>query len=88
MQKIITATGKEYQVEWCGVSTIDFALRFAVVNAEMTDVLTTFTNANESRQIIHYFNEKETVYNNYSKFRGVDEKPDGSIVVSLTEMSR
>lgn len=85
MQKIITATGKILKILWCGPSTIDFALRFEVVEAEMSEVLTVFTNPEETATLTHVFDEHETVFTGYSKFRGVDLKPGGSIVVALIE---
>lgn len=85
MQKIITATGKEFQVSWCGPSTIDFALRFEVVERTMAEVLTTFINPEETATLTHVFDEHETVFTGYTQFKGVDLKPGGSIVVALME---
>lgn len=85
MQKLITATGKEYQVEWCGPSTIDFALRFEVVESTMADILSTFTRPEECAELTHVFDEHETVFRGYTTFKGVDMKPGGSIVVALME---
>lgn len=87
MQKIRTATGKEFDILWCGPSTIDLALRFNVVNSDMATVLSTFTNPKETGRLIHVFDERETVFHNYINFKGVDTKPDGSIVVALMEMN-
>lgn len=85
MQKIITATGKEFQVNWCGQSTIDFALRFEVVESTMAEILATFINSEETAELTHVFDEHETIFRGYTKFRGVDMKPGGSIVVALME---
>jgi hypothetical protein len=85
MQKIITATGKEFKIDWCGPSTIDFALRFEVVESTMAHILETFTRPEECAELTHVFDEHETVFSGYSKFKGVDLKPGGSIVVSLME---
>ena len=85
MQKVITATGKEYKINWCGPSTIDFALRFEVVENTMVEVLTTFTAPEETATLTHVFDEQETVFTGYTKFKGVDMKPDGAIVVALLE---
>jgi len=85
MQKIITATGKEFEIDWCGPSTIDFALRFEVVKSTMADILEMFTRPEECAELTHVFDEHETVFRGYTKFRGVDLKPSGSIVVALME---
>lgn len=85
MQKIITATGKEFNVDWCGQATIDFALRFEVVNSTMESILPIFMNPIETAKLAHVFDEKSVVYTGFTKFKGVDLKPGGSIVVALTE---
>lgn len=85
MQEIITATGKEFKIDWCGPSTIDFALRFEVVESTMAEILGTFTNPEECAELTHVFDEHETIFRGYTKFRGVDLKPGGSIVVALME---
>lgn len=87
MQKIITATGKEFKIDWCGPSTIDFALRFEVTENTMAEVLGTFTNPEETGLLTHVFDEHETVFRGYTTFKGVDMKPGGSIVVALMEES-
>lgn len=83
MQKIITAKGKEFEVEWCGLSTIDSALRFETIGVNMNDAITVFINPMETARLTHVFDDKTTVFRNYTQFKGVDLKPGGSIVVSL-----
>lgn len=85
MQKIITATGREFNIVWCGLSTIDLVLRFEVKGETMQDILATFTNQEEIVTLTHVFDELETVYTGYTVFTGVDMKPNGHIVVSLME---
>lgn len=85
MQKIITETGREFEIVWCGLSTIDLVLRFEVKGEIMQDVLATFTNPQETATIKHVFDELETVYTGYTIFTGVDMKPNGHIIVSLME---
>lgn len=85
MQKIITAKGKEFNVEWCGQATIDFVLRFAVVGSDMQTILTTFMDPKETSELIHMRDDmgNQAKFYNFTVFRGVDLKPDDSIVVSL-----
>ena len=85
MQKIITATNKNVDVQWCGVSTIDFALRFAVLGMSMTDVVALFINPEETATITHIFDERSATYTGYTTFIGVNLRPDGAIVVTLAE---
>lgn len=85
MQKIITAKNKEFSVKWCGISTIDLVLRFDVASSTMQEVLTTFTDATETATLTHVFDGKENVFRGYTKFKGVELNPSGSVVVSLME---
>lgn len=85
MQKVITETGKEFNVNWCGQATIDFVLRFEVVNSTMTNILTTFMNPIETAKLTHIFDEDRAVYTGFTKFKGVDLKPNDAVVVSLME---
>lgn len=87
MQKIITATGKEFDIQWCGRSTIDFALRFAVMGSDMSSVLNTFTNPEETVLLTHIIDDmnNKAEYRGFTIFKGVDLHPDNSIIVSLME---
>jgi hypothetical protein len=85
MQKLITATGLEFTISWCGPSTIDYALRFEIVNSSMREALDTFTDPTETATLTHVFDEHETVFNGYTTFRGVDMRQNGNIIVALTE---
>lgn len=84
MQKLITATRREFSVKWCGVSAFDNALRFEVVNNTMTNILSTFMNPAETETLTYMFDENETVYTGYMQFKGVDQMR-GSVIVSLME---
>lgn len=83
MQKIVTATGKEFDILWCGASTIDFALRFAVVNCDMATIFQVFSNTAETKELYHRFDGYEVCFKGYTNFKGVDLKIDGEIVVAL-----
>lgn len=87
MQTIKTATGKSFNVEWCGRSTIDYALRFAVKNSNMNTVLNTFTDQKETMLLTHIIDDmgSKGEYRGFTTFKGVDLHPDGSIIVSLME---
>lgn len=85
MQKLITATGLVFRIDWCGPSTIDYALRFEVIGNTMQEVLETFTNPEETATLTHVFDEHETVFAGYTLFKGVDMRQNGNIVVALME---
>lgn len=85
MQTITTATGKVFQVGWCGLSTIDYVLRFGVKGESMIDVLQVFMSPSETETLLHTFDERTNEYDGYIVFRGVDLKPNGEIVVSLSQ---
>lgn len=78
-----TAAGKEFDILWDGVSTIDFTLRFAVVNSDMATIFKVFSDPLETATLTRIWDGIESVYTGYTVFRGVDLKPDGEIVVSM-----
>ena len=85
MQTITTATGKVFQIGWCGLSTIDYVLRFGVRGESMANVLKVFTDSAETETLSHTFDEHTSKYDGFTTFTGVDMKPNGEIVVSLSE---
>lgn len=85
MQTITTTTGKVFQVGWCGLSTIDYVLRFGVRGESMANVLQVFTDPAETAMLSHTFDEHTNEYDGFTTFIGVDLKPNGEIVVSLSE---
>ena len=85
MQTITTVTNKVFQVGWCGLSTIDYVLRFGVRKSSMADVLRVFVDPNETKILVHTFDERTEEYTGYIVFTGVDMKPNGEIVVSLSQ---
>lgn len=85
MQRLITATGHDFLIDWCGPSTIDYALRFEIVGSNMQTVLATFTDPEETATLTHIFDEHSTVFTGYTLFKGVDMRQNGNIVVALME---
>lgn len=85
MQLLITATGRVFNINWCGPSTIDLALRFEIVGSTMQEILAVFTNPEETQTLTHRFDENEAVYIGYTLFVGVDMRQSGKIIVSLME---
>ena len=85
MQKITTATGKTFSINWCGPSTIDMALRFAVSGSDIGTVFQVFTDPAETAELTHTFDERETTFHGFTFFKGVNIQPDGEIVVALME---
>ena len=86
MIKIETANGKAFQIEWAGVSSIDGVLRFAVVNAELTEILATFTVPENCQELTRVFDEDRKTFTGYTVFRGVQINYDGTTVVSLSKI--
>lgn len=84
MQKLITATKKEFTVKWCGVSTFDNALRFEVVNSTMANILPVVMNPEETETLTYMFDEDKMVFIGYTQFKGI-EQLRGSVIVSLME---
>lgn len=85
MQKIITATGKTFQIAWLGASTIDMALRFAVEGEELQSILPVFISPDETKTLKHDFDRSITEYEGYTKLSGVNASMNGNIVVTLAK---
>lgn len=85
MKTLKTATGKAFDILWDGVATIDFTLRIAIVNAPMQEIFEVFSNSTETETLTRIDDGIESVYQGFTKFRGVDLAPDGEIIVSLME---
>lgn len=83
MNKLRTATGKEFDILWDGASTIDGALRFAVVNATLDQIHNTFKHPEETETLTRIQDGTESVYTGFTDYRGFDKKPDGEVVVAL-----
>ena len=83
MKKIRTATGKEFDILWDGASTIDFTLRIAVVNSDMSTIFAVFSDPAETATLTRIWDGIESAYTGYTVFRGVDKQQSGEIIVAL-----
>lgn len=83
MKTLKTNTGKTLDIIWDGVSTIDYALRIAVVNSDMDTVHAIFRSPEETAVLTRIDDGIESVYTGYTGYRGFDRKTDGEIVVAL-----
>ena len=86
MQKIITKTGKAFEVAWAGVATIDGVFRFAVLNSDMSEVFTTFSDTNETEVLNHSYDDTPHEYVGYTVFRGLTLNYQNQIIVALSRM--
>ncbi len=82
MKTLKTATGKEFDILWDGVS-FDYVLRFAVVNSDMDTIHQTFRDPAETATLTRIEDGIESVYTGFVGYRGFDKKMDGEIVVAL-----
>lgn len=85
MKYIVTASGIRFRVLWCGLSTIDRALRFEIVNSTMMNVLSVFMNPAETEKLTYTFDEQETVFEGFTRFKGIEQNATGTITVALME---
>lgn len=81
--KVITHTGKEYQISWMGVATVDGALRFEVTGSNLPDVFQTFSNRNETTILTQDWDGMTTHYVGYTRFKTIDIQPTQNIIVAL-----
>jgi len=83
MRTIRTATGKDFDSTWDGVSTIDGALRFDVVNASLDEIHNTFKDPAETETLTRVEDGIESVYTGFTSYRGFHVEDDGAVIVTL-----
>ena len=82
-QKIRTATGIEYPVNWCGIASIDGILRFYVPNGNLVELTTVFADA-ENLPVTHVFDDEVVQdYTDYTVCFGVTMDYLGGATVEL-----
>lgn len=86
MIKLRTANGHTFEIEWIGVANIDGVLRFSVINAEVSELVSIFTVPENCTTITRVFDEDERTFTGYTTFRGVQINYDNSIIVSLSKI--
>ena len=84
-QIIRTATGEEFQVDWCGVASMDGVLRFYIQNGNIVDLTTVFSNANNFPVTHLHDGEVVKVYEGYTKFFGAFLDFVGGVTVQLAK---
>lgn len=83
--KLITNTGKEFKISWIGVATIDGALRFCLIDSDVSYVVQCFLDEAETARIVREYDSVETEYSGFTKFKTIDVQPDGTIIVALSK---
>ena len=86
MIQIRTANNDLFQIAWAGVSSIDGILRFAVINPNIAEVFSVFSNPANCSTLTRVFDNQETVYSGYSVFRGITVNFDGSVIVAMSKI--
>lgn len=87
MNSIRTVDGTILNVVWIAVSNIDGALRFCVIDADVTQLFTLFTNPENCSEIVRLVdNEDMQTYSGYTVFRGIQMNYDGTAIVSLSKI--
>ena len=77
-----TSLGKEYNVNWCAVSSIDGCLRFEITDITFIDAFNVFGNSDETFLITLYIDDVNfREYSGYTKLIGVNGNEN--ITVSL-----
>lgn len=80
---ITTATGKQYKVRWCAVSTFDGVLRFSVIGGTMRELIDVFMDSDETCKLSYKFDITVTEYEGYTIFKGIELQANGDINVYL-----
>lgn len=81
-----TANGETFEIEWIGVATFDGALRFGIKNADITNLLATFTKPENCTVLTRSFDGEEKTFEGYTVFRGITIDYDGTTIVALSKI--
>lgn len=71
MHTIKTATGKEYSITAAAVGSIDGAFRVWIVNGVIADLISVFTNPEETKTLVENFDGVEKTFSGYTVFLGI-----------------
>ena len=83
--KIITKSGKEFQIEWAGVATIDGALRFLLVGTSAQVAFETFSNSRETSVLTQDWDGLLADYVGFSKLKTIDIQQDNNVLIALSK---
>ena len=83
--KIVTKTGKEYEINWAGIATVDGALRFEIVNGTLSDIFSCFSSPEETAELSRVWGDSTTVYEGFTAFKTIDIQANGNIIVALSK---
>ena len=83
MSHVYTATGKQFDCDWCGVSFLN-QLFFAIANCDFETLLRVFNDPEETKKIIFNDDGQETVHEGFTNFMGFQyDKRSNLITVNL-----
>jgi len=85
MITLIIANGEKFEIEWIGVASFDGVLRFGIKNADITNLLATFTKPENCTVLTRSFDGEEKTFEGYTVFRGITIDYDGTIIVALSK---
>ena len=82
-----TNSNKEYPIEWIGVADFDGCLRFEIADAadRMQELFAAFSDPQETETLTRVFDEDERVFTGFTRFKGMDLKPSGNLVIALMQ---
>ena len=83
MKKLISATGKEFDCDWCGVSFMD-QLFAATAGYTFDELLQVFQDPSETAALSFVDDGQKTVYTGYTRLMGLQfDLRTGFITVNL-----
>lgn len=86
MQTLRLKNGKEYQVNWCGVSSLDGILRAEITDSTFCDVAQDFCDKDAISAIDYIVNDVSSVmFNGYTDITGITAGFNGIIVALKKE---
>ena len=78
-----TALNKVYDITGAAIASVDGALRIWFKEGTVSNLVTTFTNPEETELLTKVFDGVETQFEGFVMFRGIEISRTGEIMVTL-----
>lgn len=87
VNKIITNTGKEIDVDWCGISMVDDSFKIESIpdTLSLAEAFAIFSDPKETQVLTNLYEDVEFVYEGYIVLKGINMKSNGQVLVSLKQ---
>ena len=80
--KVVTKT-REFEIAIMGISPFDGVLRIEIMNANLNDVFSVFSNSEETSNLIHVWDGVRSELRGFTKFQSINAMNNGDFIVAL-----